>query len=121
MKYSIFARFRIARANAAGRVGRYQIVVNQIFRTQPIWAPTGDLDSQVAQVLPPDEMEKVRDMVKNDGRLDDSVTIDWASAKQDGLNQTPSLVITYKGKRQVIAPVPAYPLLKSYLDGLLAK
>jgi protein-disulfide isomerase len=116
-----YARLAARYANAAGRVGGYEIVVNQIFRTQAIWARTGDLDSQVAQVLPPDEMEKVRDMVKNDGHLDDSVTGDWAIAKQDGINQTPSLVVTYKGKRQVLAPVPAYPLLKSYLDELLAK
>jgi protein-disulfide isomerase len=116
-----YARLAARYANAAGWVGRYEGVVNQIFRTQAIWTRTGDLDSQVAQVVQPDEMEKIRDMVKNDAHLDNSVTADWAIAKQDGLNQTPSLVVTHKGKRQVLAPIPAYPLLKSYLDELLTK
>ena len=44
-----------------------------------------------------------------------------ALAQQDHLNQTPAMVVTYRGKRQVIAPVPPYSLLKSYLDELLTK
>ena len=116
-----YARLAARYANAAGRVGRYEAAVNQIFRTQAAWARTGDVDSQVAQVLAPAEMEKVRDMVKNDGHLDDSVAADVAIAREANLNQTPSLVVTYKGKRQVLAPVPEYGLLKSYLDELLAK
>ena len=116
-----YARLAARFANAAGEVGRYEIVVNQIFRTQPVWARTGDVDSQVAQVLSADEMEKVRDLVKNDGHLDDTVASDVAIGRQDNLNQTPSLVVTYKGKRQLIAPIPPYNLLKSYLDELLTK
>jgi len=73
------------------------------------------------QALDPALMEKVRDLVKNDGYLDDSVRVDVAIARGDNLNQTPSLVVTYKGKRQVLAPVPPYGLLKSYLDELLTK
>ena len=116
-----YARLAARYANAAGRVGQYEIVVNQIFRTQPVWARTGDVDSQVAQVLPPDAMEKVRTLVTHDGHLEDTVAEDLAIARQDILNQTPSLVVTYKGKRQVVAPVPPYSLLKNYLDELLTK
>lgn len=115
------ARLAARYANAAGRLGQYDVVVNQIFRTQPVWARTGDVDSQVALVTTPDMMEKIRDLVHNDGQLDETVISDVALAREDNLNQTPSLVVTYKGKRQVIAPVPPYSLLKSYLDELLTK
>ncbi len=115
------ARLAARYANAAGHLGQYELVVNQIFRTQPVWARTGDVDSQVAQVVTPEIMEKIRAMVQNDGQLDETVISDLALAREDNLNQTPSLVITYKGKRQVIAPVPPYSFLKSYLDELLTK
>jgi hypothetical protein len=66
-------------------------------------------------------MDQVRALVNNDGHLDDTVNADLAIVHQDNLNQTPTLVVTYKGKRQVLAPVPPYSLLKSYLDELLTK
>jgi protein-disulfide isomerase len=116
-----YARLAARYANAAGMIGQYELVVNQIFRTQPIWAQSGDVDSQVAQVLAADLMEKVRELVRSDAHLDDGVISDVAIARQDNLNQTPSLVVTYKGTRQVVAPVPPYSLLKSYLDELLTK
>ena len=34
---------------------------------------------------------------------------------------TPTMVVVYKGKRQMLAPVPQYELLKSYFDELLTK
>jgi protein-disulfide isomerase len=116
-----YARLAARYANAAGTIGQYEVAVNQIFRTQPIWAQSGDVDSQVAQVLPPDQMERVRELVRSDAHLDDGVAVDLGIARQDNLNQTPTLVVTYKGKRQVLAPVPPYSLLKSYLDELLTK
>jgi protein-disulfide isomerase len=116
-----YARLAARYANAAGAVGQYELVVNQIFRTQAIWAQSGDLDSLVAQVLSADQMERVRDLVRSDAHLDDGVEGDVAIARQNSLNQTPSLIVTYKGKHQVVAPIPPYSLLKSYLDELLTK
>src|SRR5450759_5281075 len=116
-----YARLAARYANAAGVLGYYEIVVTQIFRTQAIWATSGDVGTQVAQVLPRDVMEKVRDLVQNDGRLDDSVAADVAIGRQDQLNQTPSMVVVYKGRRQLLAPIPPPELLKSYFDELLTK
>lgn len=116
-----YARLAARYANAAGVLGYYEIVVTQIFRTQAIWATSGDIGTQVAQVLPRDVMEKVRDLVQNDGRLDDSVAADVAIGRQDQLNQTPSMVVVYKGRRQLLAPIPPPELLKSYFDELLTK
>jgi protein-disulfide isomerase len=115
------ARLAARYANAAGVLGYYDIVVNQIFRTQAIWAASGDIDTQVALVLPRDVMDKVRNLVQNDAHLDDSVAADVAIGRQDQLTQTPTLVVVYKGKRQLLAPIPPPDLLKSYFDELLTK
>ena len=116
-----YAKLAARYANAAGTLGYYDIVVNQIFRTQAIWAASGDIGTQVAQVLPPDVMDKVRDLVQSDAHLDDTVADDVAVGRQDQLNQTPTMVVVYKGKRQLLAPIPPPELLKSYFDELLTK
>ena len=103
-------------ANAAGQIGQYGLVVHQLFKTQRAWEENGDIDTELLQVLPPGMLQKVRGLVSQDHEL--SINADAAQAREDQIHQTPSLVIVFHGQRQVIAPVPAYPLLKRYLDSL---
>jgi protein-disulfide isomerase len=106
-------------ANAAGELGQYDLAVNRIFQTQAAWRDNGNIDAQLAQVLPPGLMEKVREKVMNDSTLDNTVAADLAMVSKDHINQTPSLVIESKGKRETLAPPPAFGVLKDYLDQLL--
>jgi protein-disulfide isomerase len=108
-------------ANAAGQLGMYDVVATQIFKTQAEWEQNGNVDVQVAKVVPPGEMQKIREMVKSDSHLDDTVTADVAMGNQDRLNQTPTLIIVSHGKRSKIDGSVPFPVLKSYLDQLLAK
>jgi protein-disulfide isomerase len=108
-------------ANAAGENGYYDAAAIQIFRTQAAWSVDGDIDRQVAQVIPPALMAKVREAVRNDQALEESLAADQAMARDDHLTQTPTLVIVAKGTRQSIPGSIAFPLLKTYLDQLLAQ
>jgi protein-disulfide isomerase len=114
-----FSKLATRYANAAGTIGKYDIVANQIFVTQPEWEQNGNVDAAVAKVLSPADMEKVRALVKNDSHLDDSVTRDVAMASQDHLSETPTIVIVAKGKREVISGGMPYSILKQYLDNKL--
>jgi protein-disulfide isomerase len=114
-----YARLAARYANAAGTLGQYDAAMAQIYRTQAVWSANGDVDSQVAAVIPPDLMAKVRALVQSDEHLDDRVAASTALARDDRIAMTPSLVVVHDGKRQVLAPIPQYDLLKSYLDGLL--
>jgi protein-disulfide isomerase len=108
-------------ANAAGEIGRYDLVANQIFKTQPEWSQNGNIDAQVAKVLPPGEMQKVRELVKTDSHLDDTKNADVAMGTRDNLTQTPTMEVVYKGKREQIAGFVPFNILKSYIDQKLAK
>lgn len=110
-------------ANAAGYTGHYDQVFEQIFKTQPEWSQNGNVDIQVAKVLPPGDMQKVREMVKSgDPRLDETVRTDTNMGNQDRVNQTPTLEIVVRGgNRQQIGGYVEYALLKRYIDQLLAK
>jgi protein-disulfide isomerase len=117
-----FSKLATRYANAAGTIGKYDVVANQIFVTQPEWEQNGNVDAAVAKVLSPADMEKVRAMVKTDSHLDDSVTQDVAmGTNQDHLNQTPTIVIVAKGKRDVISGGMPYSILKQYLNQKIAQ
>lgn len=116
-----FSRLATKYANAAGVIGKYDLVANQIFMSQPEWAQNGNVDAAVAKVLSPADMEKVRTLVKTDTHLDDSVTKDVAMGNQDHLTQTPTIVIVAKGKRDVIGGGVSYPILRAYLNQKLSQ
>jgi protein-disulfide isomerase len=108
-------------ANAAGESGYYSAAATQIFRTQALWSADGAIDGQVARVIPPAVMAKVRERVKDDQSLDDGLAADLAAAREDHLNQTPTLVIVSKGNRRVLPGNLSFNLLQTYLDQLLAQ
>lgn len=108
-------------ANAAGQIGKYELVVNQLFQTQPEWAANGAVDATVAKVLAPADMQKVRDIVKTDTHLDDTMTTDVAMGNSDRLSQTPTIEIVSNGKREQIAGGMPYGILKSYLNKKLGQ
>jgi len=117
-----FTKVATRYANAAGEIGKFDVVTQQLFQTQPDWAQNGNVDGTVAKVLSPADLEKVRALVKNDSHLDDSVVRDEAMAtNQDHLQETPTIVIVAKGKREVIGGGMPYTILKQYLNQKLAQ
>ncbi len=117
-----YSRLATRYANAAGTIGKYDIVANQIFVTQPQWSQNGNVDAVVAKVLSPADMEKVRNLVKTDSHLDDTVAKDVAVGNNmDHLSQTPTIVIIAKGKRDVIGGGMPYSILKQYLNQKLSQ
>jgi protein-disulfide isomerase len=118
-----FSPLAVKYANSAGQIGKYDLVAAQIFKTQQDWEQNGNVDSEVAKVLAPADMQKVRDLVKaSPPGFDNSVRADMAMGEKDGLRQTPTIVIIVKGgKREVISGAPPYSILKSYIDKKLAQ
>jgi protein-disulfide isomerase len=117
-----FSKIATSYANAAGEIGKFDVVTGQLFQTQPEWSQNGNVDGAVAKVLSPADMEKVRTLVKTDPHLDDSTARDEAMAmNQDHLTVTPTIVIVAKGKREVINGGMSYPILKAYLNQKLAQ
>jgi len=114
-----YSRLAARYANAAGRLGDYALAVDRIFRTQRDWSADGDVDASLAAALPAAEMARVRDLVRHPGDLDASIDADIAMARADDVRMTPTLVVVSGGERRALAPVPPYPLLKSYLDDLI--
>ncbi|HEX4137065.1 MAG TPA: thioredoxin domain-containing protein [Bryobacteraceae bacterium] len=113
-----YARLAARYANAAGLIGRYDVVFDQLMGTQSDWAQDGDLEAPLAALLSPQDMEKIRKLVKDSPEPEESMLRDRAAGADDHVQQTPSVVIVANGKRYKISGVITYSAIKSYLDDI---
>jgi protein-disulfide isomerase len=116
----VYSRPAAALAVAAARIGKYQVVSDALFKTQQTWSNNGRYWDAVASVLTPDEQKKVQALA-NDPAVLAEVQRDVDRGAQAMVNQTPTLMITYKLKQQPWAQWADYSLFRSYVDGLLKK
>jgi len=65
-------------------------------------------------------MEKVRERVRNDRHLDESIDADLEQGRADRIMRTPSVMLAIKGERRE-AGGGAYNPLKTMLDHFLAR
>jgi protein-disulfide isomerase len=108
-------------ATAAARIGKYQVVADQMFKTQGSWALTGKWWESMASVLTAEEQKKVQALAKDPGVVAE-VQEDLEQGERDGVNSTPTIVMTSHGQRTELPPgSPNYDLLKSLLDSSLSR
>jgi protein-disulfide isomerase len=106
-----YAKLAARYANAAGELGQYEAVFNRLFETQAEWGANGKIEAAIAPVLTPGALSKIRELVVNDPRLDDSV--------DEPINQTPTLIVVVNGQRHKLAGAPTFGVLSAYLEELL--
>jgi protein-disulfide isomerase len=114
-----YARAAATYANASLRVNKYEQVCAALFRNQATWAANGKIEDALATVLAPAEMQKVRALVK-DPKLNAEIEQDVALGNQAKIRQTPTMIVTSKGR---VYPIPGsvkYEILSKFLDDLLA-
>jgi protein-disulfide isomerase len=107
-------------ATAAERIGKYQQVADVLYASQAAWSASGKVDETACSVLTPAEAKQVRALVK-DPATNADIEKDVALGKKVRLDQTPTLIVTYRLKQYPLAGAVNYNLLKSFLDDLLAK
>jgi len=115
-----YSKQAAALAVAAGRVGKYTLVADALFASQPAWGATGRLWDSIKVVLTPEEQQKVQALAKDPAVLGD-VQADVNRGRQAKIGQTPTIVVTHRLRQQPWTTFNDYPLFRSYLDGLLKK
>ena len=118
-QYHPYAREAANLATAAARIGKYEIVADALFKTQFTWASNGQVWEAVATVLTPADQKRIQELAKEPGVVAE-VQRDVDQAGKDGVNQTPSVFMTAKGKRFGLPPgVPTYEFLRSLINDQL--
>jgi protein-disulfide isomerase len=114
-----YSREAATYAAAAARIGKYQAASDYLFKAQGAWALNGQVWPNISGAFTPDEQKKIQTLIK-----DPSIAVDVQNDIDAGnsvpVQQTPTLVIISKGKKQPWAMWNSYPLLKNYLDQMVA-
>lgn len=105
-------------ASAAARLEKLEKVEEALFSKQDVWEKDGSIDAVVAAVLTPADMAKIRKLVKS-GQLDAEIESDISRGKNYAVNQTPTMIVTFRGQTYPIVSVVTYDLLHQFLDRLL--
>ncbi len=110
-----YARLAALYADAAGEAGYYRAVANKLFRTQLVWSTDGDVDGQVAKVVPATAMETVRAQVRDDPSIGNAVAEDEAQAREKHIERTPTLLCN----GQAIGPNLSFGQIEASLDAMV--
>ncbi len=113
-----YARIAAYYADAAAAIGKLGPVEETLFLHQDQWASDGKIAPFVAAVLSPVQAQQVEELAQTP-IVHDAVQNDVTRGDQLGINETPTMFITYKGRRTPIIGDVSYPILRGYIDALL--
>jgi protein-disulfide isomerase len=99
---------------------KYEPVCAALFQRQEYWGNNGKIDEVVSSILTPDEMKRVRALLK-DPQLNAEIDQEIAQGNRAGVKQTPTMIITHRLRTYPIAGNISYPILRRFLDDLLSK
>ena len=90
--------------------------MRRILDTQKAWDTNGDIETQLAPVLPAEAMEKLRGELNNEF-VADSIGEDKVAGDTDHLDRTPFAVIVCGDMRQPVTDTPlSFEALKNRID-----
>ena len=115
-----YAREAALYAKAAAHFNKYEQVSDELYQTQSVWSANGKVDETVAKVLTPDEMKKVRVLIK-DPQINQQVDNEVAAGFRAKVNATPTIVVTHRMRSSTLPTDVSYPMLKRYFDDLLSR
>lgn len=109
-------------ANAAALAGKFEIAEHALYDKQDTWGPTGQIEPVLAAALPPADMKKVRDLnASQSSQIDAAIQKDMALGNMRNVMGTPTIFVSHRGETTTMPQGGVtYPLLKQYLDYLLA-
>jgi protein-disulfide isomerase len=117
-----YARQAARYTQAAGRLGQQEWiqVTDALYVYQSQWSANGRLESVVTQALSKEKMTQVKKWLE-DPQLDTEIDSEIALGRRLGVRATPTVFIKANGKTEKIPAGVQYPILRRYLDSLLAR
>ena len=105
-------------ACAAEKIGKYQLVGDQLFRTQDVWEKDGNVVGAACSVLSAAEAGRIRALAISPEILT-MINDDIKAGRSETVNGTPTMIITKLIRRFPVAGPVSYPVLREFLDSLL--
>ncbi|MDE3137646.1 MAG: thioredoxin domain-containing protein [Acidobacteriota bacterium] len=105
-------------ADAAAAIGEFEPVERALFMHQPEWEASGKIMPFLGTVLNAEQLKQVEELART-REVQDAVAQDVRLGQQLNVQQTPTMFITFKGKRTPVVGVVQYSILRGYLTALL--
>lgn len=112
-----YAKTAACYACAADRIGKYGEVCDVLFKKQEEWEKDGKVDQTACSVLTPAEAAKVRSLAK-DPEILAQVQKDMDLGMKVPLRRTPTVIVSYKGKKYPVDVEGSYSIFTRFLDSL---
>lgn len=112
-----YAKIAAYYACAADRVGKYGQVADILFKKQDDWGKDGKVDETAGSVLTHDEAVKVRALAK-DPAIAAQVQKDLDLGMKIPLRETPTVIVTHKGRKYPVNVGGDYSYFAKLLDSL---
>jgi protein-disulfide isomerase len=119
-----YARKAAQLADAASRIGRYERVCDTLFRTQEQWGRTGDIEGAIGRELSPEEWTKIHKILSDPkamAEINREIDADLALGTKVPLTETPTMILSGKGRKYPVIGDVSYDRLKILVDGLMVK
>jgi protein-disulfide isomerase len=107
------ARYAVA-ARMLGRERQLK-VIEHLYTCQAEWSYDGKIEPVIARILTEDEMEKVKEKVK-DPAVERTIDHDVELGNSKKVTSTPTVFVTMGGKEQTLVGGLSYPVFKEYVD-----
>jgi protein-disulfide isomerase len=108
-------------ANAAAQINKFEKVAEALYFNQDTWAADGSrLESIVASVLSPAEMNRIRQNWKSQ-IVEQSIDKDIERGRLFRVGSTPTVVLTHRGRSVPLPGGVNYTLLRRVLDQMLSQ
>jgi len=102
---------------AAQHVGRkhWLALMEALYRKQPIWTQTGDIDMALNGVIPSGDLDQIKKIAKEPS-IHDTIKREVALGEEREISSTPTVFVTVNNRTQKIERVLPYEVWKDFFD-----
>lgn len=95
-------------------------ITDALYYYQPRWSADGNVEAVVANALADDKMARLRKEL-DDPKIETAIDHEIQLGREAGVRATPSVFLTANGSTESIPAGVQYPILRRYIDNLLAQ
>jgi protein-disulfide isomerase len=115
-----YARQAAGLACAAARLGKYDAAADALFADQDTWSQDGKLEETLVKAVGAAEAKRISALAKSPDVVAE-IERDIQKGREAKLTQTPTMVVMHNAKSYPVAGVVTYPILRRFIDQLLAQ
>lgn len=107
-------------SEAAARLGTQKLltVLDSLFTEQTQWSKDGNLAATISKALPSEDFAKLKQLLQ-DSSINAGIEKEIQLGLLNDIQSTPTMLISYIGKKQRVEGLVTYEVLKQFIDSIV--